>query len=235
MNFITGQIDGKELTPDGISSSCAEGWKAWIKARDARQNWLVARPDVQNKITEAILDNKRIIFLVGSGGCGKTEALLEMTAQKVDQFALASEFPGFVVVESCSEVRVDWLETSIGKWANRGVAPYQTIDQPIARLATANPSLKLLISIGLDGLDEDFPSREALTALMKATRERKDILLILTVRGNEYKHVSRFIYPYYPIPPITNTDSNIAVVPVDEFEYNEVLKSVLRKSKIMYF
>ena len=221
---VTGQPNSRRLTPDGIGTWCASSWKSWGDERDARLGWFVDRPDIQNKITQAFLENKRIIFLVGSGGCGKTESLLEMTARKVNQFASVTDFPGFVAIKGCPEVKPDWLETAVGKWANRGYSPDQRLDMPIARLAIANPKLTLLLTLGLDGLDEEFPARETLDALVEATREREDLLLILTVRGSEYTDVSHFIHRNKPFPSFSrDIDPDIAVINVGEFNYGEVL------------
>lgn len=223
---ITGRADAKEMTPAGICGPCAESWKRWVADRGARPDWTVPRRTVQSEISRSFLEGKRIIFLVGSGGCGKTEALLEATAQRLDRFTSATGFPGFVAVKGCPEVKLDWLETAVGEWANRGEPPYQKVDRPIVRLSTANPDLPLLLSLGLDGLDEEFPSRETLDALIHIIRQRADTLLVLTVRGSEYKDVSRYIHRYRTSPSLHPSDPDVGLVIVDEFDDEELLAAL---------
>jgi len=223
---ITGRADSREMTPAGIHVPCSESWKRWVGDRDARPGWTVPRRTVQSEISRTYLEGKRIIFLVGPGGCGKTEALLEATAQKLDRFTSTAGFPGFVAVNGCPEVRPDWLETAVGEWANRGDPPYQRIDYPVVRLSTANPDLPLLLLLGLDGLDEEFPLHETLNALVEIARRREDILLVLTVRGSEYKDVSRYIHRYRQSPSLQPPDPDVGVVIVDEFEDEDLLAAL---------
>lgn len=220
---IAGRSDGREMTPAGIRNPCAESWQRWVDDRGARPEWITPRPTIQNKISQAFLEGKRIVFLVGSGGCGKTEAMLELTAQKINQFEAESDFPGFVALRGCPEMKNDWLETTVGEWANRGELSYQTVTIPLARLSIANPNLPLILLIGLDGLDENFPSRDTLDSLIKETRKRNDLYLIMTVRGNEYKDFSHFIHRHRIAPPFNTPELDIGIVPVGEFGGEELL------------
>ncbi len=224
---ITDYKDALELTPKGIGQYCVAEWDNWCKARNARPEWIAFRSDIQSEFEQALQENKRLIFLIGEGGCGKTELLTQLTQSRVDMLRNSNSFDGFVVLESCFDLQSDWFIQAVGRWANRGIGAEQSLDQPYTHLTIANPDVKHLLFVGFDGLDENFPDESVLKRTIEDVRSRNDVCLIMTSRGREYKDVHRYINRWsrssYTVP-----EQDIAIISVNELQAND-LQEVVQK------
>ena len=235
---ITKHREARELTPQGVGQHCVQKWDKWCKECTARPDWIAFRSDIQSDFEQALQEGKRLIFLIGDGGCGKTELLTQLTQSRIDMLRNGNSFDGFVVLANCSDLQSQWLSKAVGEWANRGIAAEQSLDQPYTRLTIANPDAKHLLFVGFDGLDENFPDESVLKRTIEDVRirssndeSRKDVCLIMTSRGREYKNIHQFINRKGRSSYI-DAEDDIALIYVNELKAQDVQAVVEKGTQI---
>lgn len=221
---LTGFRQALDLTPNSIGLLCASMWRARLVKNQTREAWMISRRI--NGLDE-IMRNKRILFVTGRGGTGKSVLLAQVLEPTIEQLEKNVDFEGYVATERCHVVRAHWLERTIGEWAKRGEAGYECLLSPLQRLRIANPSARYLLWIALDGLDEQFPAESELHQLIAMTKARDDMCLILSCRKEDKGRVLRILYPSetgnrYDI----NGDPDIGEVEVPDFQDNELLEVI---------
>lgn len=120
----------------------------------------LVRRVILNAITMSAT-TRALVFIHGSGGCGKTAALRQWMEETLDESASHdySRFSGvFIHILPASKVNALLVTDIIANWANLPTLHsrrYEGPDAALERLMLANPrAIHPIFHLGLDGLDE---------------------------------------------------------------------------------
>ena len=220
---VTGHSAALDLTPEGAGVECVKRWRKRVQDHHTREPWMIPRrlPELTS-----MLYSKKILFVTGNGGCGKSVLLAEITEPIVNALDLKQSWDGFVVLESCPQVTRGWMERAVGSWAKRGQKGVEHLDRSLERLGIANPDRqgRHLLWIALDGLDERFPEEADLRFLVQAAKERNDLCILFSCRDNARTRVMSLLYPSdtgYTMR--IEDDPDAGEISVPEFSESELL------------
>jgi len=211
--------EAKPLLPADIGPQCVKRWQEWCSEGGLRAKWVIDRRLLVARVDAEAAKGNRVIFLVGGGGCGKTELLSAMTERTVGALQTDSTFEGFPVM-GWSAVDASWLEEEIGLWAMRGTSPDCRLDNPVTRLRTANPGVILLLQLALDGIDEEQISPRTLKAIIETARTSTDICLLITTRERDFRKIVEIVEPRRDLPS-KELPQFIGLVQVEDFDDDE--------------
>ncbi len=189
LKALTGSSNAKPLTPEGIGGKCKEAWDNWKKEQQAGASWLLGR-DISSIISK--IQQHKVVFLTGDGGCGKTEMLTALAGDSAAHADTFAHFEGFPVLTQSKMLRSEWLERTIGGWAERSEASLKGIE---LRLRAANPKAPTILLICVDGLDEDLPDASFIRYLYDMTQQDEGVRLLITSRSESAERLVRQVFP----------------------------------------
>jgi hypothetical protein len=241
-NSVTKELLASAFTETKHAKSIAAGQcttASAISLEERRGDWglplnLLPRAEL-DRIT-ALTAQRALVILSGGGGSGKTATAWQWA------YNLASSTPGgdFTALERAATLKTSWVASTISGW--RGLHDLhdhrnEDISDAIARLVSANPSIRPVLHLALDGADEVWPNPDQQGRIetlvrwcdredrrARAAREKPRVSLIVTCREadeflSDYLHLNE-------AEPARPREDWPPTVPLDDFTDGELLRAI---------